>query len=42
MLQSLTLGKDTVGGAEAYMPAFEDALTNLEEVGPFLNGILDG
>ncbi len=50
-LQNLTLARDTVGGAEAYISAFEDALTSLEEVGEpysenlkkmtFLNGIVD-
>ncbi len=31
-LQSLSLHKNTVGGAEAYMSKFEDALTNLQIV----------
>ncbi len=51
ILQKLALIKDTIGGVEAYISAFEDALTSLEEVEKryyknlkkmtFLNGILD-
>ncbi len=50
-LQNLTLNKDTVGRAEAYISAFEDTLTSFQEVGEdcsenlrkmtFLNGIVD-
>jgi len=50
-LQNLTLARDTMGGVEAYISAFEDALTSLEEVGEpysenlkkmtFLKGIVD-
>ncbi len=50
-LQNLTLTRDAVGGVEAYISTFEDALTSLDEVGEsysenlkkmtFLNGIVD-